>query len=84
MSRNTALSPTPASSEPEERSAVRLIHWDGRALPSELASLPPGTYQVWLVPPELEPMDGDDQVTDATTDEVCAWLEGKTPCPWPR
>jgi len=29
--------------------------------------------------------DSDDmEPTDATTDEVVAWLDGHAPCPWPR
>jgi hypothetical protein len=67
--------------------AARVIDWNGRDLPPELANLPPGRYRlepVAKLPPELEFQPGDEIPTDATTPEVTAWLRGEGPCPWPR
>lgn len=66
------------------RPAARAIHWNGHDLPPELAALPPGHYQLVPLPPGLDYQPGDEVLTDATTDEVCDWLDGKAPCPWPR
>ncbi|MEI8259100.1 MAG: hypothetical protein WCJ30_25820 [Deltaproteobacteria bacterium] len=35
-------------------------------------------------PAELVLEPDDLELTDATTDEVIAWHEGRGPCPWPR
>lgn len=76
--------PTPDPNDTGPRPIARTIHWNGRDLPPELPELPPGQYQLVPVPPELAYQPGDEAVTDATSEEVIAWLEGKAPCPWPR
>lgn len=76
----------PSRQRPKEPHSprVRIIRWNGRDLPEELPEVPPGQYQLVPVPAGLEHLTGDDAVTDATTDEVCAWLNGEAPAPWPR
>lgn len=66
------------------RPAAKVIHWNGRDLPAELPELPPGQYQLVAVPVGLDHQPGDEALTDATLDEVGAWLDGKAVCPWPR
>lgn len=81
---SAALTPPPAAEDTGPRPVARVLHWNGRDLPAALPDLPPGNYQIVPIPPELEYQPGDEELTDATTAEVRAWLEGRAPCPWPR
>jgi hypothetical protein len=53
-------------------------------VPDDKGPRPPEQHQLVPVLSGLEYLPGDETITDATTDEVCAWLEGTEPCPWPR
>lgn len=43
-----------------------------------------GQIRLVAVPVGLDHQPGDEALTDATLDEVGAWLDGKAGCPWPR
>jgi len=80
----SAHSTPPSPEDTAPRPVARTIDWNGRDLPAELPEVPPGQYQLVPVPAGLEYLPGDEVVTDASTSEVCAWLEGRAPRPWPR